>query len=196
MATRVEHGTPVVPDYGRPPGAAAWSALKWGFGILVVLGVLVSVLLPSLCKAREPANRAKCASNLHQIGLAILLYQQDNHRAYPDTLGRLVENEQVGAGVFVCPSGNEESSTAATPAEMAADIDAGPAKHHCSYVYLGRGLTGDVPATTIVAYDAPDEHDGDGGNVLFGDGRAEWETKGWVAQALATAATRPAGRQP
>ena len=57
--------------------------------LLVVIGIialLISILLPSLNKARETANRAKCASNMHQIGLAILLYQQDNQQLYPRTI--------------------------------------------------------------------------------------------------------------
>jgi prepilin-type N-terminal cleavage/methylation domain-containing protein/prepilin-type processing-associated H-X9-DG protein len=57
--------------------------------LLVVIGIialLISILLPSLNKARETANKAKCASNLHQLGLAILLYQQDNQQLYPKTI--------------------------------------------------------------------------------------------------------------
>ena len=147
--------------------------------------MLGSILLPNLCKSSETANRAKCASNLHQIGLAILLYQQDHGGAYPDTLGRLVETEQIGAEVFVCPSGNDEKSSATQPSEIAADIDAGPAKHHCSYVYLGRGLTDrTVKDTTLIAFDVPDDHDRDGVNVLYGDGHADWETPPAVAKLI------------
>ncbi len=71
--------------------------------LLVVIGIialLISILLPSLNKARETANRAKCASNLHQIGLAILLYQNDSQQLYPrtvmDTTGNPVPNWCAG----------------------------------------------------------------------------------------------------
>jgi prepilin-type N-terminal cleavage/methylation domain-containing protein/prepilin-type processing-associated H-X9-DG protein len=58
--------------------------------LLVVIGIialLISILLPSLNRARETANRVKCASNLRQIGQAILLYANENKGAYPRTYG-------------------------------------------------------------------------------------------------------------
>jgi len=58
--------------------------------LLVVIGIialLISILLPSLNRARETANRVKCASNLRQLGQAILLYANENKGAYPRTYG-------------------------------------------------------------------------------------------------------------
>ena len=54
--------------------------------LLVVIGIfarLISILLPSLSKAREQGNRVKCLSNLRQLGLAMQLYADDNKGAVP-----------------------------------------------------------------------------------------------------------------
>jgi len=57
--------------------------------LLVVIGIialLISILLPSLNRARETANRVKCGSNMRQIGQAILLYANENKGNYPRTI--------------------------------------------------------------------------------------------------------------
>lgn len=54
--------------------------------LLVVIGIialLISILLPSLNRARETANRIKCASNLSSIGKAMRLYANENRGLYP-----------------------------------------------------------------------------------------------------------------
>jgi prepilin-type N-terminal cleavage/methylation domain-containing protein/prepilin-type processing-associated H-X9-DG protein len=54
--------------------------------LLVVIGIialLIAVLLPALSMARESSYRAKCLSNLHQIGLAMVMYTNDNRGYFP-----------------------------------------------------------------------------------------------------------------
>lgn len=58
--------------------------------LLVVIGiiaVLISLLLPSLNKARRSANTAKCLSNCHQMFLAFQMYAINNHDYFPPTSG-------------------------------------------------------------------------------------------------------------
>jgi prepilin-type processing-associated H-X9-DG protein len=56
--------------------------------LLVVIGIialLIAILLPSLSKARKQAVTLACASNLRQMGQAMIIYVNDN-KAYPGSL--------------------------------------------------------------------------------------------------------------
>jgi prepilin-type processing-associated H-X9-DG protein len=54
--------------------------------LILLLIPVVLVLMPSVTVCREPATRVKCASNLKQIGLAMLLYANENRGHYPRAL--------------------------------------------------------------------------------------------------------------
>lgn len=190
MSTTPTHGSPL--DYQTPirkprAGPGKW-LLRIGIGAALLVGG-IAVLLPSLCKSRESANRAKCVSNLHQIGLAILLYANDHAGAYPDSFATLIQNEQITPAVFVCPSSNDEAATGDTQAAMLTDL-AKP--NHCSYVYLGNGMnSGTVKDDALICYEPPENHQQEGMNMLFGDGHAEWFDLKTAQAMIAKATTRP-----
>jgi prepilin-type N-terminal cleavage/methylation domain-containing protein len=51
--------------------------------VIAIISLLVSILLPSLMKAKELARNVVCLSNLRQIGTAFAFYGNDNDMAFP-----------------------------------------------------------------------------------------------------------------
>lgn len=51
--------------------------------VIAIIVILASLLFPALSKAKAKAYRIKCASNLHQMGLALQMYVADNRASYP-----------------------------------------------------------------------------------------------------------------
>lgn len=74
----------MLPHQRQPPAKPR----RCGFTLvelLVVIGIislLIAILLPSLGKAREQAQRVKCLSNLRQLGISFMMYGQD-FKKYP-----------------------------------------------------------------------------------------------------------------
>src|SRR5216117_2876127 len=53
--------------------------------VIAVIAILIAILLPMVLRAKESANRVKCASNLRQVGIAEQMYAADNKGHYPRT---------------------------------------------------------------------------------------------------------------
>ncbi|HVV73760.1 MAG TPA: type II secretion system protein [Verrucomicrobiae bacterium] len=51
--------------------------------VIAMISVLAALLLPAIGRVKEAGRGAACLSNLHQIGLALQLYVQDNNNRLP-----------------------------------------------------------------------------------------------------------------
>jgi len=60
--------------------------------VIAVIALLLSILMPSLSKARSVAKRLACAHNLKQIDLAMRLYLDGNNDTYPCTQDPISED--------------------------------------------------------------------------------------------------------
>ena len=113
--------------------------------VVAIIGILASLLLPSMSKARESGKRAVCKSNLHQIGVAIHNYADANNDKIPDNYGNsgahwrftVLENggslatkfgKLVEQGVMdfsealYCPSNKWDNSTVINPYNNGLDL--------------------------------------------------------------------------
>ena len=74
------------PNRRRDPGRKAFTFLEL-MVVLFLIAIVTAILLPTVGRTRaHDSGRVKCASNLRQIGQAILLYANENKGSYPRTL--------------------------------------------------------------------------------------------------------------
>ncbi len=51
--------------------------------VIAIIAILASLLLPALARAKGKAQDTKCISNLKQLGIAIIIWGDDNEGRYP-----------------------------------------------------------------------------------------------------------------
>ena len=120
--------------------------------VLVLIVLAISFLLPSTTRTRCGAGRVKCASNLRQIGQAILLYSNDNRGAYPRTRASVIENGEDPVPVW--------GTGAATTQPFADD---GPAENDVTAALFLLLRTQDITSEVFTCPQAEEERDTYGG---------------------------------
>ena len=157
---------------------------KWVVAlILVAVGLPIASVLILITstheRSSESADRVNCANNLRQIGLACLRYADESGHAFPENLAMAMVHEGLSPDVFICPHTSDTKAPGATANEQAAGLTQ---PGHCSFTYVGIGLTDKSTADTVVAFENPANHNMDGANVVYADAHICFEPLTVVAQ--------------
>jgi prepilin-type N-terminal cleavage/methylation domain-containing protein/prepilin-type processing-associated H-X9-DG protein len=67
---------------GFTPGKSSAFTLIELLVVIAIIAILAAILFPVFAQSRERARQTACASNMRQMGTAILMYAQDNDDTY------------------------------------------------------------------------------------------------------------------
>ena len=140
--------------------------------VIAIIAVLAGIIFPVFVQAREKARQTACASNIKQLGIAMMAYAQDNEDQYPpppysaqiagqvrfvwwmDIIFPYVRN----GAVYACPSNPGET-------DMELMTNESPDRGGClggsrglfigNYRYLGYSVNRSLTARPLIAAHVP-----------------------------------------
>lgn len=153
---------------------------------VAVVALVISILLPSLSRARELAKRAVSASNLRGIGQGCYIYAHNHGDGFPESLQLLIDEGMATQGMLESPRDPQAQMSPEQREKLGelgyirpnAPTETGA---YSSYIYIS-GQSEKSDSHNVLAYERiiGDE----GTDVLFVDGHVEWMKLAPFKQAL------------
>jgi prepilin-type N-terminal cleavage/methylation domain-containing protein/prepilin-type processing-associated H-X9-DG protein len=84
--------------------------------VIAIIAILAAMLLPALARAKRTAQKAQCINNLHEMGIALFMYADENngkvaradfpywYRVLAPSLGSQNTNTFSLVKIYTCPS--------------------------------------------------------------------------------------------
>lgn len=169
--------------------------------VIAIIGILLGLLLPALTRAKAKARETACLNNLKQIGIAVMLYADDNKGFLPDAeplpsqpldpASPMPRISEVLASTLGVSSGAKSSTVFRCPSDLQGYFEKEGSSYEWNYVYSGKNLNdlkaggrfrGGIPTEkAILMFDYENFHGAQTSstnsqtqtkNALYGDGHA------------------------
>lgn len=181
---------------GVGKGAAVAGVATGGIALVlaIIVPLVLAMLLPALGRARTVANRTVSASNMTGTYKAMYVYAVTNKDKFPEKLGVLIADGSISPHQLVAPTDPRPMQPAPHYSD---DIDTINAwvDANTSYIYVHPEAGANAPYDAIVMYERLDLNNGEGINILYGDGRVMFQRMPAALQDLQAAGiATPQGR--
>ena len=84
-------------------GRAAFTLLEL-LVVIAIIAMIAGILIPVIGKAKESSRATGCLSNLHQLGVALRLYTEDNQNRLPNMRDKLYGTNSIPTNSLSLPS--------------------------------------------------------------------------------------------